>query len=100
MTYAFCKSLRRQRYNEFIRLVGRIQDDGEIEMSAQFVKCRTYPEAREVEVGVQLEDIGRGRDLTTRKWVVRDFATARETEVAKDVAIGATDTDVLISMLR
>lgn len=46
---------------------------------------------------MQLEDIGRGWDLTAREWVVRDFATARETNVAKDVAVGTVDTEVLIS---
>ena len=67
-------------------------------MSAQIVKRRTYPKACEVEVGVQLEDIGWGWELTAREGVVRDFTTARETSVAKDVAFGAVDADVLVSI--
>lgn len=46
---------------------------------------------------MHLEDIGRGRDLATREWIVRDFATARETDVAKDVTVGTVDTEVLVS---
>ena len=67
-------------------------------MSAQIVKCRTYPKACEVEVGVQLEDIGWGWKLAAREGVVGDFATARETSVAKDVAFGAVDANVLVSI--
>ena len=67
-------------------------------MSAQVVKRRTYPKACEVEVGVQLQDIGWGRELAAREGVVRDFSTARETSVAKDVAFGAVDADVLVSI--
>ena len=68
-------------------------------MGAQLVECRTYPEAREVEIGVQLEDIGRGGELAARKRVVRDLATARETDVSKDIAVGTANTQVLMSML-
>ena len=67
-------------------------------MSAQIVKCRTYPKACEVEVGVQLEDIGWGWKLAAREGVVGDFATTRETSVAKDVAFGAVDANVLVSI--
>ena len=67
-------------------------------MSAQIVKSRTHPKVCEVEVGVQLEDIGWGRELAAREGVVRDFTTARETGVAKDVAFGAVDADVLVSI--
>ena len=81
-------------------MVGRIKDDVEIEMSAQIVKRRTYPKACEVEVGVQLEDIGWGWELAAREGVVGDFTTARETSVAKDVAFGAVDADVLVSISR
>ena len=46
---------------------------------------------------MQFEDIGRGRDLAAREWVVWDLATARETEVAKDVAFGTFEAEVLVS---
>ena len=67
-------------------------------MSVQIVKRRTYPKVCEVEVGVQHEDIGWGRELAAWEGIVRDFTTARETRVAKDVAFGAVDADVLVSM--
>ena len=33
--------------------------------------------------------------MTAREWIIRDFATARETKVAKDVAVGTVDSEVL-----
>ena len=81
-------------------MVGCIEDDVEIEISGQIVKGRTYPKACEVEVGVQLEDIGWGWELAAREGVVGDITTARETSIAKDVAFGAIDADVLVSISR
>ena len=66
-------------------------------MSAQFVERRAYPKACEVEVGVQFKNIGGSRDFAARERIVGDFATARETDVAKDVAFCAVDADVLVS---
>lgn len=60
------------------------------------VERRTHPEAREVEVGMQLEDIGRSWELAARERIVRDLATAGETDVSKDVAVGTADTQVLM----
>ena len=81
-------------------MIGRVEHDVEIEMSAQIVKSRTDPKACEVEVGVQLEDVGWGWKLAAREGVVRDFTTARQTRVAEDAAFGAVDADVLVSISR
>ncbi len=66
-------------------------------MSAQFVKRRTHPETCEVEVGVQFEDIGGGRNLAPREWVKGDFATSGETNVAKYIAFCTFNAEVLVS---
>lgn len=47
---------------------------------------------------MQFEDIGWGRDLAAREWVVWDLATSGETDVAKDVAFGAFEAEVLVSI--
>ena len=47
---------------------------------------------------MHFKDVGGGRDLAAREWVIRDLATARETEVAKDVAVGTVDTEILRSI--
>lgn len=46
---------------------------------------------------MHFKDIGGGRDLAAGEWVVRDFATARETDVAKDVAVDTVNTEAFRS---
>lgn len=36
--------------------------------------------------------------MAAREWIIGNFATARETKVAKDVAVGTVDTEVLRAM--
>ena len=47
---------------------------------------------------MHLENISRGGYLAAREWIVGNFATARKTNVAKDIAMGTVDTEILISI--
>lgn len=46
---------------------------------------------------MQFEDIGRGRELAARERVTRNFTTAGEAKIAKNVALRAVEAEILVS---